>query len=59
ENDEERARVALERHLRGRPMPYDRAALQRLGMYLVTRGFDSETARATIRSLAAAERDEA
>jgi regulatory protein len=59
ENDEERARVALARHLRGRPMPVDQRALQRLGMYLVTRGFDSETARATIRTLAAAERDEA
>ncbi len=56
--DEERARIALERHLRGRPMPTDRPALQRLGMYLVNRGFDSETARSTIRSLAA-ERDEA
>ena len=40
-------------------MPADRAALQRIGMYLVNRGFDSETARAAIRSLAAAERDEA
>ncbi|MEP7081528.1 MAG: regulatory protein RecX [Chloroflexota bacterium] len=59
ENDEERARVALERHLRGRPMPTDRPALQRLGMYLVSRGFDSETARATIRSVATGESDEA
>ena len=59
ETDEERARIALQRHLRGRPMPADRPALQRIGMYLVNRGFDSETARAAIRSLAAAERDEA
>jgi len=59
ESDEERARIALERHLRGRPLPTDRNGLQRLGMYLVNRGFDSETARATIRSLAAGERDEA
>jgi len=59
ENDDERARIALTRHLRGRPMPTDRPALQRLGMYLVNRGFDSETARATIRTQAAAERDEA
>ena len=57
ENEEERARIALERHLRGRPMPADQRAIQRLGMYLVNRGFDSETARATIRTFAAAERD--
>lgn len=57
-NEDERARVALERHLRGRRMPTERPALQRLGMYLVNRGFDSETARSTIRSMAA-ERDEA
>lgn len=59
ENDEQRARVALERHLRGRPLPTDRNGLQRLGMYLMNRGFDSETARTTIRSLAAGEPDEA
>jgi regulatory protein len=59
ETDEERARVALERHLRGRPLPADPKALQRIGMFLMRRGFDSETARATIRSLAAPEPDEA
>ena len=56
-NDEERAAVALRRHLRGQPMPADVAAIQRLGMYLMSRGFDSETARATIRAIAAAERE--
>jgi regulatory protein len=59
ENDEQRARAALEGHLRGRPLPTDRPGLQRLGMYLVNRGFDSETARATIRSLATREREDA
>jgi hypothetical protein len=32
-NEDERARVALARHLRGRPLPDDRAALQRIGMF--------------------------
>ena len=31
---------ALGRHLRGRPMPTDPKALQRIGMFLVRRGFD-------------------
>jgi regulatory protein len=48
-NEDDRADAALERHLRGRPLPDDRAALQRLGMYLVRRGFDPETARSAIR----------
>ena len=47
--EEERADVALERHLRGRPIPDDERARQRLGMYLVRRGFDPETARSAIR----------
>lgn len=46
----DRAAVALERHLRGRPLPEDRAGLARIGMYLVRRGFDPETARAAIRA---------
>ena len=50
ETDEERARVALERHLRGRPLPADPKALQRVGMFLVRRGFDPEVVRATLRS---------
>jgi regulatory protein len=48
--DAERARVALARHLRGRAIPDDRQAVQRLGMFLVRRGFDPETARAAIRT---------
>jgi len=45
-----RARVALERHLKGRPMPDDPKALQRLGAFLMRRGFDPETVRATLRA---------
>ena len=45
----ERAEAALDRHLRGRPLPDDPKALQRLGMYLVRRGFDPATARAVLR----------
>ncbi len=48
-SEEERAAAALERHLRGRPVPEDGRALQRLGMFLVRRGFDPATARAVIR----------
>ena len=48
-SDDERARVALEAHLRGRPLPEDPKALQRIGMFLVRRGFDPETARRTLR----------
>jgi regulatory protein len=45
----ERADLALRRHLRGRTPPDDPKALQRLGMFLVRRGFDPETARSAIR----------
>ena len=48
----ERATMALDRHLRGRPLPDDPRALQRIGMFLVRRGFDPETVRATIRTAA-------
>ncbi len=51
----ERAAVALARHLRGRPMPDDPRAVQRLGAFLLRRGFDPETVRDTLR---AAGRDE-
>lgn len=44
-----RARVALEGHLRGRPVPDETKARQRLGMYLMRRGFDPETVRTVIR----------
>jgi regulatory protein len=56
--EDERARQALEGHLRGRPLPDDRQALQRIGMFLMRRGFDAETARTAIRA-AGAEDDEA
>jgi regulatory protein len=52
ETEEERARLALEQHLRGRPLPAEAAALQRIGMFLVRRGFDPETIRRTIRAAA-------
>jgi len=47
--DSERAAQALQRHLRGRPVPDDPKALQRLGMFLVRRGFDPETVRSALR----------
>jgi regulatory protein len=49
----ERARAALERHLRGRPLPSDHQARQRIGAFLMRRGFDPETVRSTIRTAAA------
>ena len=54
-SEDERARRALERHLRGRSVPNDPAGRQRLGTFLVRRGFDAETARQTIRAAADAE----
>ena len=53
--EEQRAAAALERHLRGRPIPEDGRALQRLGMFLVRRGFDPAIARAVLRQRRAAE----
>ncbi len=55
ETEEERAQIALDRHLRGRPLPRDAAALQRVGMFLVRRGFDPETVRRTLRAAVEAE----
>jgi regulatory protein len=52
-SEAERADVALARHLRGGPFPNDRAAVQRLGAFLMRRGFDPETVRATLRTAAA------
>lgn len=49
ENEAERAQIALDRHLRGRPVPTEARALQRLGMFLMRRGFDAETVRSTLR----------
>ena len=48
-SEPERAREALQRHLHGRPLPTERKALERVGMFLMRRGFDPETVRATIR----------
>ncbi len=48
----ERARIALQRHLRGRTLPTERRALQRIGMFLVRRGFDPETVRDALREAA-------
>jgi regulatory protein len=53
-SESEQARAALDRHLRGRPLPEDPKARQRLGAFLVRRGFDPDTVRTTLR-LAAAE----
>jgi regulatory protein len=52
-SEEERARDALARHLRGRPLPADRKARQRIGMFLVRRGFDPDTVRSTLREAGA------
>jgi regulatory protein len=49
-----RAAEALAKHLRGRPLPTDRAALARIGMYLMRRGFDGDIVRSTIRAAAEA-----
>jgi regulatory protein len=49
-SESERAAVALARHLKGRPMPQEPRAVQRLGAFLMRRGFDPETARATLRA---------
>lgn len=53
-SEPQRARAALDRHLRGRRLPTDAKALQRVGMYLMRRGFDAETVRSTLRSAGAA-----
>ena len=47
-SDDDRADAALERHLKGRPLPEARKALQRLGMPR-PRGFDPAIARSAIR----------
>ena len=47
-SEADRAREALERHLRGRPLPTDARALQRVGRFLVRRGFDPDTVRSTL-----------
>ena len=54
-SEEDRAREALDRHLRGRPTPTEPGARQRLGMYLMRRGFDADTARSAIRAAASSD----
>ena len=51
-SEAERAREALHRHLRGRALPSEYQARQRLGAFLVRRGFDPDTVRATLRMAA-------
>jgi regulatory protein len=51
-SEAERASQALAKHLRGRPLPEDAKALQRVGMYLIRRGFDPDTVRSTLRAAA-------
>jgi regulatory protein len=52
-SEAERARTALDRHLKGRPIPLDPRGRQRVGAFLMRRGFDPETVRAAIREVAA------
>jgi regulatory protein len=49
----ERAADVLARHLRGRQLPTDQKALQRIGMFLMRRGFDPESVRSAIREAGA------
>lgn len=49
-SEADRARIALDRHMKGRPLPDDFKALQRIGAFLMRRGFDPETVRATLRA---------
>jgi regulatory protein len=58
-SESERAAVALARHLRGRPIPDDPKAVQRLGALLMRRGFDPETVRATLRAAGRRETEDA
>jgi regulatory protein len=57
-SEPERAADALARHLRGRPLPSDAKALQRVGMFLVRRGFDPDTVRSAIRQARARSDDD-
>jgi len=58
-SESERAAMALGRHLRGRPIPDDPKAVQRLGAFLMRRGFDPETVRATLGAAGRRRADEA
>jgi len=48
-SEAERADEALARHLRGRLLPEEPGARQRIGMFLVRRGFDPDTVRGALR----------
>lgn len=52
-DEDERAREALARHLRGRPVPADPRARQRVGMFLMRRGFGADTVRSALRAASA------
>lgn len=54
-DETERAAEALAKHLRGRPIPEDARAVQRVGMYLMRRGFDADIVRSTLRAASADE----
>lgn len=56
-SEADRAREALDRHLRGRPLPDDPKAVQRVGMYLMRRGFDPDTVRGVLRGAGAEDGD--
>lgn len=49
--EDDRADDALMRHLKGRALPDDQKARQRIGMFLVRRGFDPETVRGALRRM--------
>lgn len=55
-SEAERARIALERHMKGRPLPEDFKARQRIAAFLMRRGFEPETVRGALRE---ADRDDA
>jgi regulatory protein len=51
-SESERAHAALERHLKGQVLPADIKARQRIGAFLIRRGFDPETVRGALRQAA-------
>jgi len=51
--EEQRAERALHQHLRGRALPDEPKAVQRIGMFLVRRGFAPDVVRSTLRSFGA------
>jgi regulatory protein len=57
-SEAERADEALARHLKGRPVPEEPKARQRVGMFLMRRGFDPETVRGALTRAGAQSGDE-